>query len=106
MSAYTSLDQATGLGAGEMRQLFQPTAHHTIAVFLTGEPTGCVVVLEGSHDGYHWFPMGRVQCELVGGVKTLLPTSDLALWVRANLIELTGGDSPTVTATIASADDV
>jgi hypothetical protein len=106
MSAYTSLTQATTLGPGESRQLVKPTAHHTIAVFLTGEPASCVVTIEGSHDGYHWWTMGNVQCALVGGVRTLLPTADLALWVRANLIELGNGDSPTVTVTIASADDV
>jgi hypothetical protein len=104
MSAFVSLDGATALGPGQERQLQMTTAHHTMAVSLTGEPTNCVVILEGSHDGYIWFPIGTQQLYLAGGVKTVPPTAHLFNHVRANLMELEGGVYPTVTVSIASAD--
>jgi len=106
MSAFVSLDGATQLGPGEDRQLQVTTAHHTMAVSLTGEPTNCVVALEGSHDGYVWFSMGTLQMYLTGGTKTTQPTGSLFNHVRANLLELEGGIDPRVTASIASADGV
>ena len=105
MSAYTSLDSAIATGPGEDRRLLKATAHHTMAVTLTGQPTTVEVVIEGSHTGYDWFPMGTLQCALIGGLKTLPATTHLVTYIRANLTRLEGGDSPTVTATIASADD-
>jgi hypothetical protein len=104
MSAFVSLDGATTLGPGQERQLQMTTAHHTMAISLTGEPTNCVVILEGSHDGYNWFPMGTQQLYLIGGVKTVQPGTHLFNHVRANLTELDGGTNPTVTVSIASAD--
>lgn len=104
MSAFASLEGTSELGPGTERQLLIATAHHTMAVTLTGEPTNCEVALEGSHDGYAWFPLGTLQCALTGGIKTTQPTAHLFTHVRANLLTLTGGTSPTVTASIASAD--
>lgn len=104
MSAFVSLDGARETGPGQERQLPVSTAHHTMAVSLTGEPLNCVVVLEGSHDGYRWFPIGTQQMHLIGGIKTVPPTAHLFNHIRANLTELEGGDNPTVTASIASAD--
>lgn len=104
MSAFVSLDGATALGAGEYRQLPVATAHYTLAVSLKGEPTNCVVVLEGSHDGYAWFPIGTLQMSLTGGIMTTPPTAHLFNWIRANLTEMEGGTSPSVVASIASAD--
>ena len=104
MSAFVSLDGARETGPGQERQLQATTAHHTLAVTLTGEPLNCEVVLEGSHDGYGWFLMGTLQMALIGGLKTTQPTSSLFNHVRANLTVLEGGTNPTVTASIASAD--
>ena len=104
MSAFVSLDGATALGPGQERQLQSTTAHHTLAVTITGDPLSCEVVLEGSHDGYGWFPMGTLQMALTGGLKTTQPTAHLFNHVRANLTVLEGGNNPTVTASIASED--
>ncbi len=104
MSAFVSLDGARDLGPGQERQLQATTAHHTMAVTLTGEPLNCEVTLEGSHDGYGWFPIGTLQLALTGGLKTTQSTGALFNHVRANLTKLEGGNSPTVTASIASAD--
>ena len=103
MSAFVTLDGATAVGAGEYRQLPIATAHYTLAATLTGEPTNCVLVLEGSHDGYAWYPIGTLQMALVGGIMTTPPTAHLFNWIRANLTQLDGGTNPAVTASIAYA---
>lgn len=108
MSSFTSFEAISEPVEGEPRRLRKATAHHTIAVFTEGDPLQVVVQVEGSHDGFRWFPMGTVT--FGGGdpvaVKSTQPTTHLVTWIRASLIFLEGGADPTVTATIASADDV
>lgn len=102
-ASFVSLDGATAIGAGEYRQLPIATAHYTLAVMLTGEPVNCTVVLEGSHDGYAWYPIGTLQMALTGGIMTTPPTAHLFNWIRANMTNLEGGTDPKVTASIAYA---
>lgn len=108
MSAFTSLEEATEPMDGLDRRLQKTTAHHTMAVWTTGNPSNVVVVLEGSHDSYNWFPLGTLNLGGGGdmnGLKTTQPTAHLASWVRTRLALLEGGTSPTVSASIASLDD-
>lgn len=103
MGAFTSLSDIAAPETGTERQLGKPTAHHTMLVFVTGNPISYTVALEGSHDSFNWTRIGTLQGQ-TGGIYTTLPTTHLITWVRATLVELTGGITPTVTATIASAD--
>jgi len=86
-----------------------------MAVSTTGSPSSVSVDLEGSLDGSFWFALGRlndlsaltVGPDPYGGQDTSA-TFKHAHWVRhvrANLLTLSGGSSPTVTALIAPIDE-
>lgn len=118
---FKSLDAATSTGPGASKDLESVFRIHTIAVVVTDSPTTFTVKLEGSHDEINWYTSGDAQPitestasyvthDLLSAVpETLQPQGGqqgkAGLWryVRANLTVLTGGSSPTVTATIASA---
>ena len=106
MSAFKSFDGLSEPGPGSSRQLAYATGYHTMAVKLTGTGT-MTAVLEGSHDGYDWFPMGsqQVNGESPVALKTTPPGAHLVTWIRASLTELTGDPNATAAASIASADD-
>jgi hypothetical protein len=70
-------------------------------VTVSGTPSVCSVILEGSHDGYNWTDIGKVQ-SLTGGLLTTGSDAALVTWVRADLRELEGIGQ--VTVTIASDD--
>lgn len=75
-------------------------------VTFSGECTSCTVVLEGSHDGHVWTPIGNVQ---IGGgsrrgLVTTQPTTHLVTWVRANLWAVQDPQDFRVIASIASMD--
>lgn len=102
---FQSLNAASATGAGAAHDLGVLADHHTMFVLTTGGATW-TVVLEGSHDGSAWLSLGQASGSSAGPVQVTTPTSDipgiLVRHVRANLTVLTGGSSPTVTATIAS----
>lgn len=73
-----------------------------LEVVVTGSPTDCVVLLEGSIDGTSWlvtltsfnihsFP---------GGATYLTATGKPVRYVRLRIDNVTGGTSPTVTASV------
>ena len=101
---FTSLDAAAATGAGASRDLEALSGHHTMVVSSTGSPSSVSVILEGSHDGSVWVQLGTAvgagpSVRTVPGDGVL---EHLVRFVRANLVTLSGGSSPTVTATIAS----
>jgi len=96
----TSLNAATATGPGAVKDLEGSFDFHTIFVHSTGGASWSVT-LEGSHDGVNWDAMATVTYS--GNIDTMTPVSGLLVrYVRANLISLTGGTSPTITASIAS----
>ncbi|MEW2383374.1 hypothetical protein AB0873_14965 [Micromonospora sp. NPDC047707] len=100
MLPFTSLSAATSAPqVGVAKDLEDSVANHTMALTVTGSPSSWAVDLEGSHDGLTWFWLGS------GGSAsgTLVHAPRVVRFVRARLSALTGGTSPTVTATIASA---
>lgn len=96
MLPFTSLDAATEVGPGAVKDLEGSFRHHTMIVNVTGAPTQVSVNLVGSHDGEHWASLGHVG----GGI---LSAEGLVRYVRADVTILTGGTAPTVFASIASA---
>lgn len=95
-----SLSAATATGPGASTLLTNPAEHNTMQVTTTGSPSLVIVDLEGSQDGTNWFRLARYDSRFTGP----LVTSDLYVVtnVRANLLQLSGGTTPTVTASIAS----
>lgn len=95
----TSVDAATSTGAGSAIDLGHSYAWHTAVVWTTGSPS-VTVLLEFSHDGMHWASFNNAS----GGSSPFsVLTNRVARYVRANVTEFSGGTSPTVTVTIASA---
>lgn len=108
---YVSLNAATAVGPGAARDLEAISNEHSMLVHVTsslGAPS-YQLNLEGSHDGTNWISMVNIQSTGGGStpIDTMTSTSTSAgsawvRYVRANLIQLSGGSSPTITATIAS----
>ncbi len=94
-----SLDGATSAGPGETVDLGRNYAKHTAIVTATSSPTNVEVGLEFSHDGTNW---ARFNSANGSSFPFAVHTERVARYVRANLLTLSGGSSPTVTATIAS----
>jgi hypothetical protein len=90
----------TALTAVTTTPAFQAlTSWHAYYLLVTGGPSTCKFILQGSMDGANWFNLDGtlVSCAsstyyLVGGGSSNFPT----VYVRGNLMVLTGGSSPTV----------
>jgi hypothetical protein len=105
-----SLNAATGVGAGSRIDILVPRAVHTMQVTWTSNPTAVVVDLEGSLNGVDFKQMTRFDTAtpLVSGdmvtasvfAGTGIRAYPAVAFVRANLITLTGGTAPAVTAVI------
>jgi len=96
-----SLDAVSVTGPGSVLSFDKPRSPLSMQVSVTGAPSSAVVALQTSLDGTTWFDASGVS----GGTPTnMCLTGMLALHARANLVELTGGSSPTVTAIIAAGD--
>lgn len=102
------LDAVTGTGAGARSIRFTvPRKEHTVQVVVTGAPVAVTIDLEGSLNGTEWFQLanyvftaGDIAAEQAMFHVTNKPVMD----VRANLVTLTGGASPTVTARSVSGE--
>lgn len=102
-----SLNAVTATGAGAQSRFGRARGLHTMQVTVTGAPVEALVNMEGSMDkGVTWGKMGTfslVNGNVSGDMVTA--ATNLQELVRANLVTLTGGAAPTVTATIISDDD-
>ena len=117
---FTSLNSATDTGAGTSVDLEGVANEFTMNVVVTGSPSSLTVRLQGSHDGTNWFTIldsdnsgSKVygteyanKHETLDNSLTARPLKPHARYVRANLVTLTGGTSPTVTATVATGEVV
>lgn len=91
------MDAATTVGPGSVVVFDVPRSPINMYMTVTGSPTGFACALEGSLDGVNWTELVR------GGTNSpIVVTTDLALMARANIIQMDGGTSPTVTATIVA----
>lgn len=94
-----SLDSAASAGPGAAIDLGSNFTHHTVIVNATGGPN-VAVYLEFSHDGQVWASQNSASGS---SFPFAIHTERVARYVRANLATISGGTSPTVTATVASA---
>jgi hypothetical protein len=101
--AFTSLNAATATGAGDVAAVAGSAALGGVPkkiaweVRVTGSPSAMQVDLEGSLDNSNWYQIDTYNTV----ANTLRQVVDKAAkFVRARLVTLTGGSSPTVTARI------
>lgn len=111
---FASLTSAAAVGDGAPVDLNGTSNEFTLVAFTSGAPSSFYVELEGSHDGVNWFELGlyvgasgdATSSEYTntnnnGGGQPATRVKPHARYLRANLTSLSGGMSPTVTATIA-----
>lgn len=111
---FVSLDAAISTGPGVAVDLNGTSNEFTLVVFTSGSPASFDVELQGSHDGSNWFSLDLSVGPSISvnsteytntnnnsGGQAASRVKPHARYVRANLDTLTGGTSPTVTATIA-----
>lgn len=100
-----SLNAATATGLGTAIHLGVPREDHAMQVVFTGSPTAVKVLLWGSLDGTNYGSTPAATFDtadgLVSGDKIGVSESNFT-HVLADLVTLTGGTTPTVTARIAS----
>jgi hypothetical protein len=94
-----SLSAVTATGAGAVFNYGQLVQGVSLQTLITGAPASLNINLEGSLDGVNFVTMTS-STSTTGEVKS--DTTHLVQYVRANLTALTGGTSPTVTATIGA----
>jgi hypothetical protein len=102
---FVALSAVTSTGPGPSHDLGELADHHTMFFKVTGGASW-TIVLEGSHDDTNWLGLGQGSGSSGALTEVTVPTTSLpgtlVRYVRANLTSLTGGSSPTVSATIAS----
>jgi hypothetical protein len=99
--AFKLLDAATGTGASASLALRKIVEGHTVQINITGSPTAVTVDIEGSLDNSNWsrvLTSAMSAAELTAGTSIAHVEDKPVRFVRLNLITLTGGTSPTVTA--------
>jgi len=96
---FTILNAVTATGTSAAKDLEGVGSTFDILLFTTGSPSTVTVLLEGSHDGTNWYQITNPAVTL--STPHVAVTGYLFRFVRASLTTLTGGSSPTVTATVA-----
>ena len=95
-----SLSGATAVGPGMSITFDLPKAKHGLTISVTGSPSVAQVSLDGTINGTDWFSIATATLTNM----IAFPVSPVAVTAtRANLVSLSGGTSPTVTAWIAAA---
>lgn len=96
-----SLSAVTATGAGTVVDLGVVRSSHTMQTTVTGAPATVSVNIEGSLAAAGPWAVLANSTSTTGDVQTA--SGKAVRYVRANLVTLTGGTAPTVTALIASA---
>lgn len=99
--AFASLNAATSTGAGASIDFSRPRRNLSMQVVFTSNPSPVKVTLEGTIDGTDWFTLATFDTGASSNNKDIISADIVSvLSARANLITLTGGTTPNVTATI------
>lgn len=95
-----SLNAVAGVVAGSQIDFSRPRRNISMQVVFTSDPT-VKVSLEGTIDGVNWFILASFDTD-TGNINKDIISADFVYVIsaRANLITLSGGTSPTVTATV------
>jgi len=100
-----SLNAATTTGPGASVDLVTPRRSVRMVTTVTGSPSAVVVNFEGSLDGTTWTVLGTTTGNAVSNMLPGGPYTDTVTsvgpdvrYIRANMVTLTGGTSPTVSA--------
>ena len=107
---FKALDAVTATGAGSVFAFDAPKVMHlSVQIECTGAPTTVKVQVEQSLDGVNFHEM--VGFELAApatppsaGFLSNISHGAIVVAIRANLVTLTGGASPTVTVTFGMVD--
>lgn len=101
VAPFTVLNAVASTGAGASVDLGGVAREFTLAHVESGSPTSASITLQGSHDGTNWFPL--IQYSGAGDVypQVASSTAHFARYVRGYVGSLSGGTSPTITATVA-----
>ena len=70
---------------------------HTLQYITTGSPSSATLRLEGSIDNVNWFDLSGTQNCASSGMFHVV--NKIVLYLRVNLLSLSGGTDPTVTCT-------
>lgn len=96
-----SLSAVTTTGAGNAVNFSQPRRNISMQVVYTSNPSPVKVTLEGTIDGVDWFTLATFDTGAASVNKDIVQSNNFSvLSARANLVTLTGGTNPTVTASI------
>lgn len=99
----TSLNAVNANGPGSAIDFDEVCSTVTVIASCAGSPTAGNVHLDGSHDGVNWFTLGgTTSFDGAGTSMSFTSSGPLVRYARAVLFNLTGGSSPSVTATIAA----
>lgn len=90
----TLLDAVTAAVDGTALKLSHAFLNHTWEIVVTGAPSAVNVKLQGSLNGTTWYDLAD-STTLTSEMKHL--ANKTVLYIRAKLVTLTGGSSPTVT---------
>lgn len=96
----TSLSAATAVGAGSALVFNAPRSTLSMQVSFTGTPTSVTVQLLGSIDLTNYYALTTFSDGASGDIVWTIGAIPV-LAVKANLVLLSGGTAPTVTAVIA-----
>lgn len=99
---FKSLNAATTPGAGASKELDGVCYSFTLFLVVTGSPTEVKVRLEFSQDGTNWVDPGQYATWEYPMYTSIWGLSfGYVKHVRAYLMSITGGSSPTVTAFVS-----
>lgn len=100
---FTSLAAVTSTGAGAALRLYGHRGMHSMQVTFTGSPTGVKVNIEGRIDGANYATIGTFDTAAGNVSGDIVSVTNANIDdIRANLVTLSGGAAPTVTASIVS----
>lgn len=95
------LNAVGGLGASPVWDVRMKPRHHTVEIEITGSPTAVTVALEGTltKNGFYSLADHVVSAEELTAGRAMFHVVDKTVRaVRLNVILLTGGTVPTITA--------
>lgn len=96
-----SLAAATATGAGSAKSWPGPVNNVSMQVSFSGGSPTVKVTLEGTIDGTHWFTLATFDTGASGASGDIVSSATaVVMAARANLVTLTGGTAPTVSAAI------